>query len=542
MSARDSKRVPPIKFSQLGLSEPIAQAVKAEGYDTPTPIQAQAIPHILAGKDLMGLAQTGTGKTAAFALPLIDILGRTPQLPRGTMRPIRALILTPTRELAAQIAESIRVYGKFTTLTYATVFGGVNQNPQARAMTHGVDILIATPGRLLDLLNQGYGDMSHINVLILDEADRMLDMGFIHDIRRIVGKLPKRDAKHPRQTLLFSATMPADIKELAHSLLHDPVQVKVAHDKPTADRIDQCVYHVDRINKPALLRHLLQREFMTRVVVFTRTKHGADRVARDLVRVGINAEAIHGNKRQAQRIRTMAGFRSGDIPVLVATDIAARGIDVDEVSHVINYEIPEVAETYVHRIGRTARAGASGHAITFCSGEERILLRDVERFTKKPIPVKNDQPDYSDPAHAPVRMSHGHNAQQDDRRRPASTSRGERGGHGARQAPRSAPQSAPRSSHAPRPSHSSRPAHAEGNGYAPRDEHPQREQRSHREPHAPHSPRHTGDSPRPAHSARPSHPKPSHGSHSKPAPKAHGHSKPAPRSASGFRGKPRRSR
>jgi ATP-dependent RNA helicase RhlE len=244
---------------------------------------------------------------------------------------------------------------------------------------------------------------------------------------------------------------------------------------------------------------------MTRAIVFTRTKHGADRVARDLVRVGINAEAIHGNKRQAQRIRTMAGFRSGDIPVLVATDIAARGIDVDEVSHVINYEIPEVAETYVHRIGRTARAGASGHAFTFCSGEERILLRDVERFTKKPIPVKNDQPDYSDPAHAPVRMSHGHNAQQDDRRRPASTSRGERGGHGARPAPRSA--------HAPRPSHSSRPAHSEGNGYAPRDERPQREQRSHREPHAPHtphSPRHTGDSPRPAHSARlhtPSRPK-----------------------------------
>ena len=395
-------RTLPIKFSQLGLSDPIAQAVKAEGYDTPTPIQAQAIPHILAGKDLMGLAQTGTGKTAAFALPLLDILCRTPQLPRGTMRPIRALVLTPTRELAAQIAESVRVYGKFTTLTYTTVFGGVNQNPQARAMNHGVDILIATPGRLLDLLNQGFGDLSHVGTFILDEADRMLDMGFIHDIRRVVAKLPKRDAKHPRQTLLFSATMPSDIKDLAHSLLHDPVLVKVAPDKPTADRIDQCVYHVDKINKPALLRYLLQREFMTRVVVFTRTKHGADRVARDLSRAGIGAEAIHGNKRQSQRTRTMDAFRDGDLPVLVATDIAARGIDVDEVSHVINYEIPEVPETYVHRIGRTARAGASGHAITFCSGEERALLRDVERFTRKPIPVKDDQPDYKDPAHAPL--------------------------------------------------------------------------------------------------------------------------------------------
>ncbi|MFZ2875164.1 MAG: DEAD/DEAH box helicase, partial [Phycisphaerales bacterium] len=396
-------RVQAIKFSDLGLSEPILRAVASEGYDTPTPIQAQAIPHVLAGRDVLGCAQTGTGKTAAFALPIIHRLSQGPQAKKDSRRPVRCLILSPTRELTAQIADCIKTYGKHTPLTHAVIFGGVGQNPQVRALQHGVEILVATPGRLLDLMQQGYADLRHVGTLVLDEADRMLDMGFINDIRKVIAALPPNHGPHARQTLLFSATMPAEIRHLAEAILRDPVSVKVAPVAATADKIDQCVYHVPRKLKPQLLRHLVAAEHMTRVVVFTRTKHGADRVAKDLNRAGINAQAIHGNKKQTHRVRTLASFKSGAVPVLVATDIAARGLDVDAISHVFNYDIPEVPETYVHRIGRTARAGASGDAIAFCDPEERDLLRAIERLTRQSIPVRTDHPEYTNipaPHHA----------------------------------------------------------------------------------------------------------------------------------------------
>ncbi len=473
----------------------------------------------MAGRDVLGCAQTGTGKTAAFALPLIDRLSRGPQHPRGAERPIRALILTPTRELAAQIADSIKTYGKFTTLSHAVVFGGVNQNPQARALHHGVDIIIATPGRLLDLLNQGYGELDTVETFILDEADRMLDMGFIHDIRRIISKLPHNKPVagniYARQTLLFSATMPGDIRKLADSLLHDPVSVKVAPVAATADRIDQCVYFVDRRSKPALLQHLLQREFMTRVLVFTRTKHGADRVAKDLSRAGIASEAIHGNKRQSQRVRTLAEFKAGRIPVLVATDIAARGLDIDEVTHVINYEIPEVPETYVHRIGRTARAGASGHAIALCDGEERQLLRAIEHLTRVKIPVKTDHPEIST-LPAPV-----YEPSSRDRSGPRPGPR-----NGPRSGPRPGPRSGPRSG--PRPEH--RTEHRTEHRAAPSER-----------PHTPpHHPRAAHDDGAPAHHAtrKPATPghrgSASHGEHAPRSNAAHPHGS-HPRSPAGPR-------
>ncbi len=319
---------------------------------------------------------------------------RTHQNPRhqqGPDRKIRSLILAPTRELAAQIAESFRSYGKQAHLKLAVVFGGVNQNPQTRALREGVDILIATPGRLMDLMGQGYVDLTGVEVFVLDEADRMLDMGFIPDIRKIVAKLP---ASPQRQTLLFSATMPRDIRELSASILRNPVSVEVAAESATADRIDQAVYFVERRNKSRLMIHLLENESFTRVLVFTRTKHGADKVVRQLFLAGITSEAIHGNKSQGARTRTMGNFKSGKTPVLIASDIAARGIDIDDISHVINYDLPNVPETYVHRIGRTARAGASGIAISFCDHDERGLLRDIERLTRVPIPVRNDHPVY----------------------------------------------------------------------------------------------------------------------------------------------------
>ena len=375
-------------FSELGLSEPILRAVTAEGYSVPTPIQARAIPLVLAGQDLFGCAQTGTGKTAAFALPMLHRLAAA-RPSQGAGRKIRALVLSPTRELAAQIEESFSAYGRNTTLRTGVIYGGVNQNPQVRVLRNGVDILVATPGRLLDLMNQGFVDLRSVETFVLDEADRMLDLGFFPDIRKVVARLPGE-----RQTLLFSATMPEDIRALAHSILRNPASVHVAPVSSAAERIEQGVYHVAKRNKPVLLRHLLASLDISRALVFTRTKRGADRVARQLQNAGVRSAAIHGDKSQSQRERALDGFRSGRLPVLVATDIAARGIDVDAVSHVFNYDVPNIAETYVHRIGRTARAGAAGVALSFCDHEERSDLRSIEKLLRRSIAVKTDHPDY----------------------------------------------------------------------------------------------------------------------------------------------------
>jgi ATP-dependent RNA helicase RhlE len=371
-------------FAELDLIEPIQRAVRAENYTTPTPIQAQAIPHLLAGRDLLGVAQTGTGKTAAFALPMLQRLGaatKHPAGPRGT----RSLILTPTRELAIQIADSFRTYGRHLGLRQAVVYGGVGQKPQVDALSRGVDILVATPGRLLDLMNQGFLRLDGLEIFVLDEADRMLDMGFIHDIRKVIAKLPKE-----RQTLFFSATMPPDIARLASSILRDPVEVAVTPVASTVERIDQRVLFVDRANKRALLAELLKDRAIDRVLVFSRTKHGANKVAEDLAKRHIGAEAIHGNKSQSARQKALENFRAGKIRVLVATDIAARGIDIDGITHVINFDLPNVPESYVHRIGRTARAGADGIAISFCDSEERAFLRDIEKLIKQRVPVVSD--------------------------------------------------------------------------------------------------------------------------------------------------------
>jgi ATP-dependent RNA helicase RhlE len=367
-------------FSGLGVAEPICRALQAEGYDQPTPIQAQAIPHLLAGRDLLGIAQTGTGKTAAFALPILQRLAanRVRPAPRGA----RVLVLTPTRELAAQIAESFRVYGRHLGLKHTVVFGGVGQQPQVDALLRGVDILVATPGRLLDLLNQRHARLDSVDTFVLDEGDRMLDMGFIRDVRKIVALLPKR-----RQTLLFSATMPGDIGRLAGEILRDPIRVEVTPSATTVEQVEQRVYFVDGSQKRALLAEVLQDTALARVIVFTRTKHGANRVAEQLSRGGIATEAIHGNKSQTARQRALEDFKRGRARVLVATDIAARGIDIDGVTHVVNFEIPNVPESYVHRIGRTARAGAPGIALSFCASDERAYLRDIERLTGRSLAV-----------------------------------------------------------------------------------------------------------------------------------------------------------
>ncbi len=367
-------------FSDFGLAAPILKALAAEGYATPTPIQSQAIPHALAGRDLCGIAQTGTGKTAAFALP---ILHRLAAAPRPALRKgCRTLVLSPTRELAGQIADSFRAYGRHLRLSTAVVFGGVSIGAQERALANGVDVLVATPGRLLDLVDRRSLELRHVEILVLDEADQMLDLGFIHALKRIVKLLPAQ-----RQSLFFSATMPKAIAALAGEYLADPVQVAVAPVATTAERVEQHVLFVPTGQKQALLHHVLKDEAMERALVFTRTKHGADRVVRHLARAGIEAAAIHGNKSQPQRERALAGFRSGHCRVLVATDIAARGIDVEGVTHVINFDLPNVPESYVHRIGRTARAGAAGVAISFCNGEERAYLRDIEKLTRLKVPV-----------------------------------------------------------------------------------------------------------------------------------------------------------
>jgi ATP-dependent RNA helicase RhlE len=392
-------------FEDLGLAEPILRAISTEGYSEPTPIQAESIPHIIAGTDLQGCAQTGTGKTAAFALPILHRLLEKPlppepkeerppqrgpsryndrsrgndrrrqnERPRGPVRKIRCLVLSPTRELALQIAESFRTYGRHTDLRQTVVYGGVGQVPQVRALERGVDILVATPGRLCDLMNQGYIDISAVEMFVLDEADRMLDMGFLPDLRRVTDRLPKE-----RQTLLFSATMPTAIQQLANDILSDPVKVRIEPRAVTTDLIEQSICFVAKHEKSNLLAHWIETLAIDRAVVFVRTKHGADRVAKHLEKAGIRAEAMHGDKSQAARQRTLASFKSKNPPVLVATDVAARGLDVDGVTHVFNYDLPREADTYVHRIGRTGRAGAAGRALSFCDHEDHSLLAGIER-------------------------------------------------------------------------------------------------------------------------------------------------------------------
>jgi ATP-dependent RNA helicase RhlE len=389
-------------FAALGLRDAILRAVASEGYTTPTPIQLQAIPHVTQGRDLLGCAQTGTGKTAAFALP---ILHRMSDAAAGKRRGPRVLVLAPTRELALQIADSFRVYGRHLPLTSTVVFGGVSQNAQVAALRKGVDILVATPGRLLDLMGQGCVSLGDIDTLVLDEADRMLDMGFIDPIRRIIAKLPGK-----RQNLLFSATMPPPIAVLADQILRNPAKVAVAPVASTVDTVAQWVLFVRQSDKRALLREVLRDPSIVRSIVFTRTKAGANRVARDLDGAGVTAEAIHGNKSQNARQRALTAFRDGQVRVLVATDIAARGIDVDGISHVINFELPNEPESYVHRIGRTARAGAKGVALSFCDAAERPYLRDIERLTRAKISVVENHPFTANsdvPTPTPPRQSHG---------------------------------------------------------------------------------------------------------------------------------------
>lgn len=370
-------------FTTLGVAEPLLRALATENYLTPTPIQAEAIPLILSGRDVLGLAQTGTGKTAAFGLPLLQKLAETGA--QAGPRQVRALILAPTRELAIQIDESLKTYGRHLKLRHAVILGGVNQNKQVAAMRNGVDVLVATPGRLLDLINQKHVQLGAASFLVIDEADRMFDMGFIRDVRKIVGHLPKK-----RQSLLFSATMPDEVAHLVAEILHQPARIAISPKNVTADKIEQRVYFVEQAAKRGLLHDLLRDPDMKRVIVFTRTKHGANKVADQLDKAGHAADAIHGNKSQGARQRALENFRAGHCRVLVATDIAARGIDIDDITHVVNFELPNVAESYVHRIGRTARAGTGGIAISFCDPTERPFLRDIEKLLKQPLAAMNE--------------------------------------------------------------------------------------------------------------------------------------------------------
>jgi len=376
-----------MKFTELNLIKPLLQAIEREGYETPSPIQAESIPILLQGRDLLGCAQTGTGKTAAFALPILQELYKRRNADKGTRRIMQALVLTPTRELAAQVAESFETYGRYTGIKTAVIFGGVGQEPQVAELRRGVDVLVATPGRLLDLISQGLCYLDDINMFVLDEADRMLDMGFIHDVKRVIALLPKK-----RQTLLFSATMPKEIAELAKSILINPATVSVTPVSSTVDSINQCVYFVDKPNKVKLLIHILKDKRIESALVFARTKHGADRIGRMLAREGIQAGAIHGDKSQGARTKALANFKDGVTRVLVATDIAARGIDINQLSHVINYDLPNESETYVHRIGRTGRAGFSGEAISFCNFDEKPYLADIQKLIRKEIPVVEEHP------------------------------------------------------------------------------------------------------------------------------------------------------
>ncbi len=386
---------PEFSFEDLLLVEPLRLALEETGYKTPTPIQQAAIPPLLEGRDLIGCAQTGTGKTAAFALPILNRLAANPR--RLESRRTRVLILTPTRELAIQIFDSFKTYGKHIKLKYAVIFGGVGQGPQVKALSTGVDILVATPGRLLDLIEQRHLNLQGLEVFVLDEADRMLDMGFIQPIRKVIKMLPER-----RHNLFFSATMPPDIQALASTMLINPVRVEVTPPSSTVELIQQSLMNVDKNKKRDLLRHILKDPTFNKVIVFTRTKHGANKVTEILDQNGIRSEAIHGNKSQTARQKALENFKAGRTRVLIATDIAARGIDIDDVSHVINFELPNVAETYVHRIGRTARAGAKGKAISFCDEEERAYLRDIEKLIGKKIPLDIEQP-YHIAYNGPVR-------------------------------------------------------------------------------------------------------------------------------------------
>ena len=382
-----------MSFEHLHLIEPIHKALKTEGYSVPTPIQERSIPIILEGKDLMGSAQTGTGKTAAFAIPILQILYKKQNAEtqrrtgQSTGRKIKALIVTPTRELAIQIGESFTAYGRHTGLNHTVVFGGVSQVPQTNALRKGVDILVATPGRLLDLMNQRYIQLRDLEIFVLDEADRMLDMGFIHDVKKIIAALPEK-----RQSLFFSATMPPPIITLARTILNNPVKVEIEPDKATGEAIEQSLYFVDKANKSGLLFHLLKDKSIATALVFTRTKYGADKLSKFLVRNAIKAEAIHGNKSQGARQQALSNFKNRRTRVLVASDIAARGLDIDDLSCVINYEMPNIPETYIHRIGRTGRAGATGLAISFCNAEEAAYLQGIQALLPQRIPVIEDHP------------------------------------------------------------------------------------------------------------------------------------------------------
>ena len=374
-----------MKFTELTIIEPILRALEHENYELPTPIQEQAIPAILAHRDLLGCAQTGTGKTAAFAVPIIQLLSQKPITPGK--RKIKSLILTPTRELAIQIYDSFRTYGQYTKLKYGVIFGGVSQKPQEEVLSKGIDVLVATPGRLNDLLSQKLIDLSNIEIFVLDEADRMLDMGFLNDVRKIIKYIPKK-----KQTLLFSATMAPEIKDIADDILVKPVSISVAPVSSAVETVEQSLFFVDKANKKNLLQHLLEDPAMESVLVFSRTKHGADKIVKDLLKADINAAAIHGNKSQGNRQLALSNFKNRVTRVLVATDIAARGIDIDELSHVVNHDLPNVPETYVHRIGRTGRAGLEGTAISFCDINEKPLLTDIEKLLKKKIAVVQENP------------------------------------------------------------------------------------------------------------------------------------------------------
>ena len=414
-----------MSFTTLGLSEPLLRAITDQGYTTPTPIQKQAIPLVLEGKDVLAGAQTGTGKTAGFTLPLLELLSRSPK-PKGKV-PVRALVLTPTRELAAQVAESVATYGKYLPYKSTVIFGGVGIKPQINTLNRGVDIVIGTPGRLLDLISQKALDLSKVEYFILDEADRMLDMGFIHDIKKILKLLPKQ-----RQNLLFSATFSEDIKKLADNLLNSPTLIEVARRNETSAKVEQIVYPVDKERKRELLSQMISTNNWQQVLVFTRTKHGANRLSEQLGKDGITSAAIHGNKSQAARTKALANFKSGSVRVLVATDIAARGIDIDQLAHVVNYELPNIAEDYVHRIGRTGRAGNTGQAISLVCIDEHDYLRTIERLTKNKIPqvqMKGFTPDPSIKAEPIQNGRGGKGGSRGGNSKPRSTSgRGNSGG------------------------------------------------------------------------------------------------------------------
>jgi ATP-dependent RNA helicase RhlE len=397
-------------FRKLALTEPVLKALAHEGYTTPTPIQQQAIPFILQGKDLLGCAQTGTGKTAAFAIPILELMQAQKPLGPG----IKVLVLTPTRELAIQIDESFAAYGRYAGIRHTVIFGGVSQHSQVNELRRGVDILVATPGRLLDLMQQGFIQLDKLQIFVLDEADRMLDMGFIHDVKKVIAKLPAK-----RQTLFFSATMPPEIQKLADVLLKHPAKVEVTPPASTVDKIEQQLYHVAKKEKPELLLHLLKNPEIKTTLVFTRTKHGADKVVKILQKFQVRSAAIHGNKSQNARQGALADFKNGTLRVLVATDIAARGIDIDELSHVINFDLPDVPETYVHRIGRTGRAGKEGIAISFCSADEKEELRDIQKLIGKQIPVIAEHP-FTENAHQTAPAA--------EERQPRNNSRGQQQG------------------------------------------------------------------------------------------------------------------